>query len=126
MVVVNSIKLSLPDCALTVSAEEWTTVSFCMSGQHLVLGAGSRKVLVQRLLAALERNAIKENIGEIDGVTVEWITSLEEKHATFYQGFRGRERVLFVQNEDGATVATLTLNVEDTEDWILCLTPLTA
>ncbi|MEM6274979.1 MAG: hypothetical protein AAF735_07030 [Myxococcota bacterium] len=125
MVVADSTKLSLPDCALTLSAEEWTTVSFSRFEQDLVLGAGSRALLVQRLLEALERLAIEESIGEIDGVTVEWITSLEEKHATFYQGFRADGRVLFVQNEDGATVARLTLSTKETEDWILRLKPLT-
>lgn len=96
---------------------DWCQVMLDFDGRQIALGADTRSVIVERLGGALLDQLKGTPSGVLEGVDVQWVLSLAERHFTLYAGDRGDRRLLFVQAEDGSLIGSLSLGPEHLRRW---------
>lgn len=120
--VANTIELNNGISALNFKTNEnnWCEVELQEDGKIYQLGAEDKSNIIEKLKDGLSKNN-PEIIGELDGIPVAWVWSLAEKHSSIYIGIAGEDRHLFIQSEDGNTIAKLTLSSEVCKNWLRIL-----
>lgn len=101
-------------------ASGWCDATLDANGRHR-LGSETRNVLVDRLVRALRNELSGPSSGELEGVSVVWVLSLSERHASIYAAHRDGMRNLYFQDAEGKLIARLALGTEEREEWISIL-----
>lgn len=108
------------DGELQLSANQsgWCTVHLLTAGARHHLGADALDVVLTKLSRGLEARLTGGTSGKIEGLDVEWILSLAERHCSVYASDVGDVRVLFFQGADGRLLDKLTLDPVDRRRWL--------
>jgi hypothetical protein len=102
---------------LVIASENgrWCHVSLHIKGEDVALGAEMLSVVASKLLRFLR----------LERSRVVWVLSLSEQHGSIYGESHDGRVLLTIQNADARSLATLTLEPEHREAWILILLPYT-
>jgi hypothetical protein len=118
------IELYAADGQLQLSANEtgWCDVALLASSIRYELGADATDVVTNKLSAAMVDTLLGHSSGTIDGVDVQWVLSLAERHCSMYAADVPERRALYFQGEDGRLLGKLHLDGADRARWRELLT----
>ncbi len=104
--------------SLQIGDRDWTHVVLLLDADEHFLGADVLKIIVTRLVGALEGPHKLEVCGERDGVAVRWVLTLSETHHTIYLAVVSEGLRLYIQDQDGAMVCSIQLSDADVAQWL--------
>ncbi len=96
-----------------VDKNNWCRLSIVVNGEVTRLGADTTEIIFKKLNDGLSDFSKKKKVGKIEEIDVIWIISLSEEHFTLYYGENATQKLLFIQNADGVSIAKITLTNSD-------------
>jgi hypothetical protein len=101
------------------SNESWCRCILVQGDNSYNLGAEPLEYITQRLLHALEMEAINasDSSGEFLGNKVVWVLSLSEQHFSSYMSFDGDCKLLFWQDSAAKFISAIHLSKTRTTEW---------
>jgi hypothetical protein len=102
----------------SVAPNGWCRLSLINNQRVEDLGADSDQIVTERLISGLQDKIKRKIVGEITGIPVQWVLSLNEKHFTIYAGDDQKGRHLFFQDANAKLVASFVLSLEDRKQWL--------